>query len=118
MPARQSLRLLSPGFVRNKREKGALIASVLVLDSSAVLEEWAPELEPKGSPAWLVRPGIRQRGPNAAISALRGFELGSGLSLLATSLASDLSNLDGTNIGAEVGGAAGHGSSASMGPKV
>jgi len=54
-------------------------------------------------------------GPNTAIGAPLGFEAGTGLSSLTTSLASGLSNLgDATNIGAEVAGAAGLGLSASM----
>jgi hypothetical protein len=87
----------------------------LVLDSSALLEERAPSLEPNGSPAWLVGQVILRSGRNTAIGVPLGFEAGTGLSSLTTSLASGLSIVgDATNIGAELDGPGGLGLSTSM----
>jgi len=72
------------------------------------LKSEAPELEPNGSPAWLVWPGILAERPRHGYWCAVGFELRSGLSSLTTSLASDLSNLGSTiNVGTEVDVAAG-----------
>jgi hypothetical protein len=72
LPAGQLFWLLSAGFVGLKIEKGALIASVLVPDSSALPKEWVLDLEPNGSPAWLVALDIAAK---RAMGALLGFEL-------------------------------------------